>query len=277
MPMLEILKKIVADKRREGAPDFVIRNFLKEYLQYPVLEFIYNGREYRNFIFTGGSCLRVCFSAPRLSEDLDFDLLEKDWEHLNMEKMARELEGYFKEKYLLLVVAKWQEEKRIYVKFPILKELGLAKEHESDQLYVKIEPSKTVFLSPTVEADPIFRAGFNFVVRRYSLPFLMTGKVNAIVSRSWFQGKDNAIDIKGRDFFDLFWYMERGVSPDFRSLQKTAGIATEAELKEKLKEKIERDVTADKLAHDLKNFFPDQAFVSDFCRNYRDIMRKYIG
>lgn len=275
--MLEILKKIVADKRREGMPDFVIRNFLKEYLQYPVLEFFYNGREYRNFIFTGGSCLRICFSAPRLSEDLDFDLLEKDWKHLNMEKMARALEGYFKEKYLLSVVAKRQEEKRIYVKFPILKELGLAKEHESNQLYVKIEPSKTAFLSPTVEVDPIFRAGFNFVVRRYDLSFLMTGKVNAIFSRSWFQGKDNEIDIKGRDFFDLFWYMERGVSPDFPSLQKTIGIATEAELKEKLREKIERDVKPDKLAHDLKNFFPDQTFVSDFCRNYRDIMRKYVG
>lgn len=275
--MFEILKKIVADKRREGMPDFVIRNFLKEYLQYPVLEFVYNGREYRNFIFTGGSCLRICFSAPRLSEDLDFDLLEKDWKELPLEKMARELEIYFKEKYLLSVVAKRQEEKRIYVKFPILKALGLAREHESDQLYVKIEPSKMAFLSPAVEVDPIFRAGFNFVVRRYSLPFLMTGKVNAILSRSWFQGKDNEIDIKGRDFFDLFWYMERGVSPDFSSLQKTTGIATEAELKEKLREKIERDVTADKLTHDLRNFFPDQTFVSDFCRNYRDIMRKYIG
>ena len=38
----EFLRKIVFEKRAEGVPDFVIRNFLKEYLQYPVLEFIYN-------------------------------------------------------------------------------------------------------------------------------------------------------------------------------------------------------------------------------------------
>ena len=43
-----ILKNIVADKKRQGAPDFVIKNFLKEYLQYPVLQFIYNSQDYKN-------------------------------------------------------------------------------------------------------------------------------------------------------------------------------------------------------------------------------------
>ena len=84
--MKEILKNIVLEKRKEGIPDFVIRNYLKEYLQYPVLEFIYSNRKYKRFIFTGGSCLRICFNAPRLSEDLDFDLDKKEWEKLDIGK-----------------------------------------------------------------------------------------------------------------------------------------------------------------------------------------------
>ena len=50
---LEILQNIVDEKNRLGVPEPVIKNYLKEYLQYPILDFIFNGREYNNFIFTG--------------------------------------------------------------------------------------------------------------------------------------------------------------------------------------------------------------------------------
>ena len=70
------LENIVQEKKRLGLPGFVIKNILKEYLQYPVLSFIYNDKKYKSMIFIGGSCLRTCFDLPRLSEDLDFDLPE---------------------------------------------------------------------------------------------------------------------------------------------------------------------------------------------------------
>ncbi|MBU1684560.1 nucleotidyl transferase AbiEii/AbiGii toxin family protein [Patescibacteria group bacterium] len=92
----KILKEIVKDKKAQGLPDFVIKNYVKEFLQYPALDFIYNNKNYKNFIFTGGSCLRICFNAPRLSEDLDFDLFEKDYKKLNFQALAEELKLYFK-------------------------------------------------------------------------------------------------------------------------------------------------------------------------------------
>lgn len=274
--MEELLKDMVAKKKREGVPGFVIRNLLKEYLQYPVLEFIYSRKEYHNFVFTGGSCLRICFGAPRLSEDLDFGVPRTNWKKLDLEKMSRELKDYFKNKYLISVKTKYQGKKRIYLKFPILKSLNIASASESDWLYVKIEASETAHKKALVEITPVSRFGFNLVIRNYPLEILMAGKLNAILSRVWFKGKDSEVDIKGRDFYDLFWYLEKGISPNFEILKKTAGVSDWAGLKKVLKERIEKNVTSQKLAYDLKNFFPDQNFIADFCKNYKKIIFKYL-
>lgn len=272
----EILKNIADEKRREGAPDFVIKNFLKEYLQYPVLDFIYNGKDYKNFIFTGGSCLRICFNAPRLSEDLDFDLAAPDYKKFNIAKLAENLKNFFQQKYLIDIGIKTQAKQRIYIKFPVLKELGLAEQNESDLLYVKIEPSQSAFIGVKTEFQPISRFGYNFVAKRYSLKFLMTGKINAIFSRRWFKGAANEINIKGRDFYDLFWYLENKVKPDYKNLKKFSGIENEAQLKKNLKETIDKNVTARKLSYDLENFFPNQNFVDDFCRNYKKTIERLL-
>jgi len=43
----------------------------KEYLQYIFLNAI---SKYDNFVFKGGTCLRICYGLERASEDLDFHL-----------------------------------------------------------------------------------------------------------------------------------------------------------------------------------------------------------
>lgn len=271
-----VLKDIVADKRAEGAPDFVIRNFLKEYLQYPVLEFIYGDARWKNFIFTGGSCLRVCYKAPRLSEDLDFDLNLTDYKKLRLDQLAGELKHYFADKFLLTVETRCQGKSRIYLKFPILRELGLSRANESDLLYVKVEPQPMIFFRPQTEFTPVSVFGYNLVVKNYTLSFLFTGKIVAFLRRVWFKGDANEVDIKGRDFYDLFWYLEKGVEPDWRNLQRIVKIGGWAELKKVLREKIDARVTPRKLSYDLKNFFPDQSFIADFCQNYKKIIAKYL-
>jgi len=270
-----ILKNIVADKKRQGAPDFVIKNFLKEYLQYPVLQFIYNSQDYKNFIFTGGSCLRICFEAPRLSEDLDFDLTAQDFKKLNLQQLSQELKKIFEQKFLLEVETKCQGKNRVYLKFPILKDLGLAKDGESNLLYVKIETEVTIFKNPKIGLTPISYYGYNFVARNYGLDFLMTGKLNAIFTRKWFKGKDDEINVKGRDFYDLFWYWQNNVEPDYVNLKRLVKISNQQQLKAALLEKI-KNLTTQKLSYDLKNFFPDQEFIMDFCKNYKKFFKKFL-
>lgn len=275
--LIDILKEIVLEKQNAGIPNFVIVNFLKEYLQYPVLNYIYSNKNYKNFIFTGGSCLRICYDLPRLSEDLDFDLLPKDFNELNLDSLSGDLVAFFKANYLLDVVPKVQSDKRLYLKFPILKKLGLAKSiADSDFLYVKIELSKTDYGKPEVEINPISKFGYNFIVRNYSRPYLMTGKIRALLNRTWFKGDENEINIKGRDFYDLFWYLQNGIQPVWGELKKFESINDMADLKKKLNLKINKNITAQKLSYDLKNFFIDQSFIDDFCDNYKEIIKKYL-
>jgi hypothetical protein len=100
----------------------------------------------------------------------------------------------------------------------------------------------------------------------------MTGKLQAIFLREWFSGKENEIDIKGRDFYDLYWYLEEGVKPNYKNLKKSIKINNEKELYRELKNRIEKKVTSKKLSYDLKNFFKEQNFVDNFCKNYKEII-----
>ena len=74
---IEKLKTIVKDRRAEGIPDFAIINFIKEELQYAVLDFIYNNKKYSNLIMYGGTLLRIAYDLHRMSEDLDFQTNKK--------------------------------------------------------------------------------------------------------------------------------------------------------------------------------------------------------
>lgn len=283
--LFNLLKDFVSQKKQASWPEYVIKNALKEYLQFPVLAYLYSQKKYQNFIFMGGSALRIIHGLPRLSEDLDFNLSKADYNKLDLKVLGEEIKKYFQDQFLMTIDYRVQGKIRLYLKFPILKDLGLADSGakgqsgvgtESDFLYVKIEVSVDDFNQPEYEIAPISNFGFNFIVKAYSLKFLMTGKISAILDRAWFKGKDNEIDIKGRDYYDLFWYLEKGIEPDFKTLALKFKVKNMAELKVILKEKITSSVTAVKLHYDLVNFFSEQEFISSFCNNYKGIMKKYL-
>jgi hypothetical protein len=276
--MLEkTLQTIVKEKKGENLPDFLIINFLKEYLQYSVLNFIYKSEKYRNLIFTGGSCLRICHNLPGLSEDLDFDLDKRDFDILDLENLEKEIVDYFKKQYSFEIKTKRQDKKRLYLKFPILHRLGLNLEGSSDFLYVKIEPGVKQFKNFNTEIQAVSNYGYNFIVKKYPLKELMTGKIVAVFTREWFKGAKNEVDIKGRDFYDLFWYFQNEIKPDFKALDEALGIKDEKDLKMKLKRRIKEQVTPLKLKRDLLNFLPDQKFAEDFCNNYKELMSGYLN
>ena len=274
--LFDLLQDFVGQKKLAGWPDFVIKNSLKEYLQFPVLAFFYSRPNYREGIFMGGSALRIVYGLPRLSEDLDFD-----WPvgaaKPDLVRLGEEIIKYFQKEWRLAATYRAQGEERLYLKFPILKDLDLAAgTEESNFLYVKLEFSAADFIAPEYEVASVSGFGFNFIVKTYSLKFLMTGKISAIFSRAWYKGKTNDIDIKGRDYYDLYWYFNKGVEPDWATLTAKFGIKNMAELKVRLQDKIKTAVTARKLRYDLINFFPEQEFITGFCDNYREIMKKYL-
>src|SRR4030065_1796979 len=90
------LEKIIIEEKAKGSLNSYILNSLKEYLQVYVLYYIYTNSKYnKNFIFTGGTCLRHFYNLPRLSEDLDFDFQES----FDPQILLHDLEQYFKKQY----------------------------------------------------------------------------------------------------------------------------------------------------------------------------------
>ncbi|GAC1589402.1 MAG: hypothetical protein NVS3B19_09430 [Ginsengibacter sp.] len=49
------------------------RFILREYLQYKMLQIIYESEYAKGLAFLGGTCLRIVHGNTRFSEDIDFD------------------------------------------------------------------------------------------------------------------------------------------------------------------------------------------------------------
>jgi predicted nucleotidyltransferase component of viral defense system len=233
------LEKIVIENKRAGQSEMYIRNLLKEYLQIYILNYIYTNKKYsKNLIFTGGTCLRHFFDLPRLSEDLDFDFNKE----LDSEKLFEDIQEYFKTKYLYTEITGSikQQRKQLLFKFPVLRDLDLANSNESNLLYLKIDLQKNPSDIYDTQISSKSIEGFNFVALHYDLSTLMAGKIHAVLTRERLVGKNNRETIKGRDYYDLLWYLKQKVKPNMKRLCDILDEEiTKEELKGRLDEKVE--------------------------------------
>lgn len=263
--------------KNKSLPEAFIINRLKEYLQLRILNYLYNQKSYsRKLVFTGGTCLRFCFDLPRLSEDLDFDYEGKlDTSEVGR-IVAQHLEESLKIKDISYSVK--GENRKIYLKLPILDELGLSF-GGSRVLYLKIEPMPALKAPADVEVSTISKDGFYFFIRRYSLPDLMAGKINAFLTRVFVKGRDSEGDFKGRDVFDLIWYMSRNIQPDWERLKiLLAGTGYENHGWPGLLNDIEKKLKNTKkslITGDIQYLIEDQNALRAFLSNYLGIFRQY--
>lgn len=74
------------------------KNILREYLQYKILQIIYDSSHFKDLIFMGGTAIRIIHGNTRFSENLDFDnisLTKDSFKSLMyLIKKNLELEGY---------------------------------------------------------------------------------------------------------------------------------------------------------------------------------------
>ncbi len=264
------LKEVVDRLKSKNFRGEVIKNCLKERLQLIVLDFIYSSG-YRDLIFTGGSCLRFCHKLNRLSEDLDLDAVKKT----DKQKLVKELSEYFgkKLKYQNLEASISGRGEKIYLKFPLLEKLGLSNRGESNKLYLKVEIETVNFKKFKTENVPIIQDGFSFFVKKYDLPSLMSGKIAALLARSFKKGKGDKITFKGRDYYDLIWYLDKAVIPNFPYLKEMTGLSGLEEVFKALDGKV-RKVNKTYLKQDIEPLFESKSFASDFAKNFKDLYRE---
>lgn len=215
--IVEELKSLINKQNIQTRSSLYVRSLLKEFLQVYVLNFIYLSPQYNKiFLFTGGTCLRHCFGLNRLSEDLDFDLKQ----NIDVIELKNAIEKYFKTEFMYddLSVSILQKGKQLLLKFPVLKALGLANKSESDWLYVKMDLSP--LMSKIYSENTTLKTinNFNYLVTHFDLSTLMASKIVTILTRQRFLGKENVNVIKGRDYFDLLWFLEKKVVPNLERI-----------------------------------------------------------
>ncbi len=96
----------------------------------------------------------------------------------------------------------------------------------------------------------------------------MAGKMIACLERNFQRGREGAL-IKGRDYYDLLWFMQSGIQPLKEKLSKDGEKAyTVQSAIAALQDKVSGIHTSD-LAIDLLPMFENRAFIEAWLENFQ--------
>ena len=233
--MLEKYDLSTADKTYEA---------LREILQEIVLLGLYRGGFFNEAVFYGGTALRILYGLDRFSEDLDFSLLEPNEEFdlgIYEKSIVETLQSFGFEVNIQL---KNQEG---VIKSAFLK--GNTAQHllnikAPDDVIQKYGQGRLVKIKFEVDTQPplAFQSEKKmqllpapFMIHSMTIPSLFAGKVHAILCRNWSSRP------KGRDWYDLVWYIANGYRVDLTHLD--ARLKQSCDWQEKEGIKIKEDVT----------------------------------
>jgi len=192
--MKEQIREIIS----ETSDRMQARNFVREYLQARTLQFLQETGVFRTWIFHGGTALRFLYRIPRYSEDLDF-ALEKADPALDFSSYLAKVCRFF-ESEAYMVEVKTKEVKAVksaFLRFPgLLYELGLSL-RQTEKFSIKIEVDSNPPEGGTVEST-IVRRHVVLHLLHHDKASLLSGKLQAVLTRLY---------TKGRDLYDIFWYL----------------------------------------------------------------------
>jgi predicted nucleotidyltransferase component of viral defense system len=188
---------------------------LREIMQQIALAGLYRMGFFEKAAFYGGTALRIFYQLDRFSEDLDFSLLQpdpnfsfesylpgliKEFESLGLQVSVREKtksNGRSIESAFLKSETIWRE----LVLENIIPQSGI---NQPVAIKIKLEVDKSPPLNFQTE-EKLLLQPFSFYVKCLILPDLFAGKMHALLFRKW------GTNVKGRDWYDLEWYIKKGV------------------------------------------------------------------
>lgn len=179
-------------------------NLVREYLQACILRSLQEAGAFAALAFQGGTALRFLYGLRRFSEDLDFSLERPEHDRglaSLAEAVKRDLvqSGYAVEATLRVARTVQTAE----MKLPgLLRETGLSSERGA-KLMIRIEVDTSPPAGAVLDTRLVTRH-FPITFRVHDLRSCMAGKVHAVLARRW---------TKGRDLFDLAWYLTRPDHP----------------------------------------------------------------
>jgi len=269
--ILTTLKRKLDDLAAYGELDAETRrNALKEELQFYVLNFIYHHPEYNKWTMYGGSALRIIHGLDRMSVDLDFEVSHAITEKF-LEELKNEIEEHFKNTYSVgadFLTIKVTTGRGLLLKFHVGEELSFG--HPSKQVHIKIDLNHFVAPKTVHERRPINQDQLSFVIVTYNMSALMASKIAAIFLRGTRGIGEAVYEEKGRDIYDLLWYMNKKVVPDFDYLiAKGIDIKDPRALFDKLTLQMNK-VNDENLKQDLAPLFTNRPYIENWLKNWRE-------
>lgn len=242
---------------------------LREVVQELALLGLWRSGFFERAAFYGGTALRMFHGLNRFSEDLDFTLVEPG-DDARLERALASVRTELASWGLAFEAEPKSTGARTGIESAFLKgntrvtmisagvpdEIGAQFPHNA-KISVKLELDTT----PPPGASTEVRTRLlplPFQVRIYDLPSLFAGKLHAVLLRDW------KSRVKGRDFYDLVWYVSRGVPVNLAHLEarlrqsgyRSTSNLTLSTLHEMLKERVGRvDIGA--AAEEVRPFLRD--------------------
>jgi hypothetical protein len=256
-------------------------NALREVFQEIALCGLWRGKFFERAAFYGGTALRVLYGLDRFSEDMDFSLLAPD-DHFDLEPYCASVEEELTSWGFTASMETKEKSADSAVESAFLKantreqllviDAGAevaAAIHGRSQLKIKIEIDTNP--PPGFSTETRFLlAPIPFSVKAYDPPSLFTGKMHALLCRGW------RSRVKGRDWYDLVWYVARGTQLDLAHLEarmrqsghyEAAAPLTIGEFRRMLAQKIET-LDVNRARSEVERFLTDRSSVQVWSRDF---------
>ncbi len=191
-------------------------NALKEIFQEIALLGLWRAKFFEKAAFYGGTALRILYALDRFSEDLDFTLLkpEKNFDLTPYNQAIADELSSFGFQVRVEVKNKNLETniESAFIKATTKKQFIIIE--ATSEIIDRIHHMNTIKIKMEVDTHPpgkfhtevknIFLP-IPFSVKTLTQPDLFAGKLHAILCRPWQKR------VKGRDWYDLVWYVARNV------------------------------------------------------------------
>lgn len=198
------------------------RNILREYLQYKILEVVFNSKLSSKLSFMGGTALRIIHKNSRFSEDLDFDnfgLNKNEFENLSIEiEKGLNRQGFDVEKRNV-----FKDAFHCHIKFNRLLFENKLSNLESEKILIQIDTEPQNF---KYKPERIILNEFDVFTLIFLTPadILLSQKIFAVLNRK---------RPKGRDFFDVIFLLQN-TKPNYNYLNQMININNGSDLKNRM-------------------------------------------
>lgn len=217
------------------------KSILREYLQYKILQAIFESKYASRLSFLGGTALRIIHGNYRFSEDIDLDNFGLDWDAFAdlAGKVAQFLE---REGFIVELSSVERGAFHCHIKFPgLLFQQGLS----------PLQHEKTLIQVDSVSQGYAYKPDLRFLnkfdvftqVRVTPLSLLLSQKIFTAINRK---------RAKGRDFYDITFLLSQ-TKPDYGFIKTKMDIASPELLREVMLEKLV-DLDFEALAQDVAPF-----------------------